>query len=361
MHDLLPYIILKFAVTEDGYLDDKSKNRLIISNEEDFYELDKVRSSCDIIVIGGETLRRDNPRLLIKDQSLKKERLNFLLNSDLDKAVISKSKNLPEESNFFKLGDCQKFVLSNTMPINLYQLALKGYSRIIIEGGAKIIGQVIDQNLFNELQISQSNRKINNDGKSHYKSYVTSEFFENNNHDSMKEFGFIKMKNYFSKNKFGTYLSNNEIYNITSAIDTKFIKICIELSKRCPKSDKAFSVGAVILNEQNKIVSTGYSREIKDTYHAEEVVILKAQKLNEDLSKCRLYTSLEPCGERSSSPNSCCDLIIKNRIPIVIFACPESTKFVNPKGVKILEQNGTKILIYEKFKNEVEKVNKHLY
>ena len=55
-------ITLSFATTADGYLDDDSPRRLMISTPEDWEAVLRLRASHDAILAGAETLRRDNPR-----------------------------------------------------------------------------------------------------------------------------------------------------------------------------------------------------------------------------------------------------------------------------------------------------------
>ena len=56
-------IILSAAVTADGDLDDNTPQRLMISTAADWEAVQQVRASCDAILVGAETLRRDNPAL----------------------------------------------------------------------------------------------------------------------------------------------------------------------------------------------------------------------------------------------------------------------------------------------------------
>jgi len=62
-----PYTLLSCAVSIDGYLDDASPNRLILSGPEDLDEVDALRAAADAILVGAGTIRADNPRLLIRD------------------------------------------------------------------------------------------------------------------------------------------------------------------------------------------------------------------------------------------------------------------------------------------------------
>ncbi|MTE11944.1 RibD family protein [Nocardia aurantiaca] len=60
-----PHVMLSVAVSIDGYIDDAGPERLLLSNAADFDRVDALRADSDAILIGAETLRRDNPRLLV--------------------------------------------------------------------------------------------------------------------------------------------------------------------------------------------------------------------------------------------------------------------------------------------------------
>lgn len=62
-----PYALLSCAVSIDGYLDDASPHRLILSGPEDLDEVDELRATADAILVGAGTVRADNPRLLVRD------------------------------------------------------------------------------------------------------------------------------------------------------------------------------------------------------------------------------------------------------------------------------------------------------
>jgi diaminohydroxyphosphoribosylaminopyrimidine deaminase / 5-amino-6-(5-phosphoribosylamino)uracil reductase len=50
----------------------------------------------------------------------------------------------------------------------------------------------------------------------------------------------------------------------------------VSLSQNCPISIGAYSVGAIITDDNGEILATGYSRETSSDVHAEEVAIVKA-------------------------------------------------------------------------------------
>jgi 5-amino-6-(5-phosphoribosylamino)uracil reductase len=64
-----PYTIVSCAVSLDGCLDDASPQRLILSGPEDLDEVDELRSAADAILVGAGTIRADDPRLLVRDDS----------------------------------------------------------------------------------------------------------------------------------------------------------------------------------------------------------------------------------------------------------------------------------------------------
>lgn len=48
-------MIVSAAMSVDGYLDDASPERLLLSNEADFDRVDDLRAACDAILVGAET------------------------------------------------------------------------------------------------------------------------------------------------------------------------------------------------------------------------------------------------------------------------------------------------------------------
>ncbi len=59
----------------DGYLGSAMPQRLALSNDADFDRVDAVRASCDAIMVGAATVRNDNPRLLVRSQARRDERM----------------------------------------------------------------------------------------------------------------------------------------------------------------------------------------------------------------------------------------------------------------------------------------------
>ena len=58
----------------DGFLDDASEERLVLSNQADFDRVDAVRASVDAIAVGAGTVRADDPGLLVRSEERRAER-----------------------------------------------------------------------------------------------------------------------------------------------------------------------------------------------------------------------------------------------------------------------------------------------
>lgn len=69
-----PYVLLSCAMSVDGYIDDTTPQRLLLSNQADFDRVDQVRAESDAILIGATTLRRDNPRLIVNSAERRRAR-----------------------------------------------------------------------------------------------------------------------------------------------------------------------------------------------------------------------------------------------------------------------------------------------
>jgi diaminohydroxyphosphoribosylaminopyrimidine deaminase / 5-amino-6-(5-phosphoribosylamino)uracil reductase len=121
--------------------------------------------------------------------------------------------------------------------------------------------------------------------------------------------------------------------------DLSWLRQAIELSRQCPPSETAFSVGAVLVSDAGDVISTGYSRELDPKEHAEEVALAKAGD-DPRLARATLYSSLEPCLSRASRPRSCAELIVAAGIPRVVIAWLEPPLFASGGGATMLRGAG---------------------
>ena len=81
------------ALSGDGYMDDRSPRRLILSTPADWREVMRLRAWADAILVGAETVRRDDPSLTVRDEALRRERLAANRLADPAKGLSSKIRN----------------------------------------------------------------------------------------------------------------------------------------------------------------------------------------------------------------------------------------------------------------------------
>jgi diaminohydroxyphosphoribosylaminopyrimidine deaminase/5-amino-6-(5-phosphoribosylamino)uracil reductase len=142
------------------------------------------------------------------------------------------------------------------------------------------------------------------------------------------------------------------------AADRQFLRQAIELSRRCPPSDAAFSVGAVLVDAGGAVLATGYSRECDPRDHAEEAAL--AAVAGRPQPGATIYSSLEPCLRRLSRPRSCCELIVAAGITRVVLAWREPPVFVPGGGSAWLADHGVLVTEVPELAADARAVNAHL-
>jgi diaminohydroxyphosphoribosylaminopyrimidine deaminase/5-amino-6-(5-phosphoribosylamino)uracil reductase len=143
--------------------------------------------------------------------------------------------------------------------------------------------------------------------------------------------------------------------------DVEWMKKTIELAKLCPPAEGAYSVGAIIVdNETGEVIAEGYSRETDDKVHAEESALSKVPE-DPRLKRATIYSSLEPCSQRASRPKPCAQLVLEAGIPRVVVAWREPALFVaNCVGLEQLEEAGVEVVEIPELGEAAKAVNSHL-
>jgi diaminohydroxyphosphoribosylaminopyrimidine deaminase / 5-amino-6-(5-phosphoribosylamino)uracil reductase len=143
--------------------------------------------------------------------------------------------------------------------------------------------------------------------------------------------------------------------------DLKWMRLAIDLSRKCPQSEGAYSVGAVIVNGAGEQISFGYSREFDPHVHAEESAVSKLLTDEPGLKASTIYSTLEPCSQRKSRPRTCTQLILEAGISRVVIAWREPSLFVaDCQGYEILRDAGVVIIELPDLAAEAKAVNAHL-
>lgn len=142
--------------------------------------------------------------------------------------------------------------------------------------------------------------------------------------------------------------------------DLWWLRAAVELSLECPPSATAFSVGAVIVGDDGRVIADGYSRRGDPHEHAEEAALRTLAHDDPRLAGATLYSSLEPCSARSSRPRPCSSLILDTPIPRIVFAWREPGLFVDCEGAERLRAAGRTVVEVPELAPLVREANAHL-
>jgi 5-amino-6-(5-phosphoribosylamino)uracil reductase len=172
-----PYTLLSCCVSIDGYIG-SAASRLLLSNDADFDRVDAVRASCDAILVGAETVRVDNPRLLVRSEARREERAACGLPESPVKVTVTRRAELDVHADFFNVGGAEKIVYCASpraadardrlgrvatvvdagdnveMRTLSTDLAARGVDRLMVEGGGTVHTQFLTDDLVDELQLT---------------------------------------------------------------------------------------------------------------------------------------------------------------------------------------------------------------
>jgi 5-amino-6-(5-phosphoribosylamino)uracil reductase len=96
-----PYVLLSAAMSADGYIDDASSTRLVLSDEADLDRVDELRAGSDAILVGAQTVRADNPRLLVRSSARRQRRVELGSAASPRRVTITRSGRLDPRARFF--------------------------------------------------------------------------------------------------------------------------------------------------------------------------------------------------------------------------------------------------------------------
>ena len=130
-----------------------------------------------------------------------------------------------------------------------------------------------------------------------------------------------------------------------------FLEQALRLTESCP-TVPWYSVGClVVAPDGHTKLSTGFTGERSyapgKLLHAEEVAILKARESGQSLVGATLFSTMEPCSQRSSSKKPCAQLILDSGITCVVYGVKEPLDAelqIHCQGEKLLREGGLEVI-----------------
>ena len=164
----LPFIILKWAQTSDGFIAKSDGSSKWISNDISRTLVHKWRSEELGILVGAKTVNSDNPKLNVRswdgkdpirviiDPNNRSSNKNDILSDTLPTLIYNKKRESKvQNKQFVRLLE---FDLINI----LKDILSRGISSIMVEGGSFTLQSFIENNLWDEARVFVSDGKFKN-------------------------------------------------------------------------------------------------------------------------------------------------------------------------------------------------------
>jgi len=377
----------------DGCLDAPGPERLVLSGHADLDRVDAERSEADAIMVGAGTIRRDNPRLVIRSAGRRASRVGRGLPENPARVTLTASGDLDPSARFFDATSgagpvvyCaapQAPKLQNTLndiapviavppPVELgailADLSRRGVRRLLVEGGARLGREFLANGLVDELALTVAPFFV---GAAAAPRFAGPGVYP---HDparpmhlaEVRQLDDVVLLRYLLGGDGPAARKENRAHQSAgrdavasgspgsiagpgtgaeaTVADQAWLAQAIELSRRCPPSPSAFSVGAVVVAADGTVMATGYSRETGPYAHAEEAALAKIDPADSRLAGATLYSSLEPCRARASRPIPCAELVIATGLRRVVIAWLEPPVFAPGGGAALLREAGITVV-----------------
>lgn len=376
-----PYVLLSVAASIDGHIDDMGPQRLLLSNSADFDRVDQERADSDAVLVGAQTVRRDNPRLVVNSETRRAARIAAGKPEYPLKVTVTESGDLDPELRFWHHGG-DKLVYTTTagahrigtrlhglaevvvlgteldLQLLLDDLGRRGVRRLMAEGGTRIHTGFLATGLADELQLAVAPTLV---GESEAPRLLGPADYPGGPEHRMRlvsvhQIGDIALLRYLTNE---TTSDPGDTLWVTT--DQLWMTQAVELAKRCPPSDAAFSVGAVIVSDGTAIAH-GYSRESHPKVHAEEAALDKLETDDPRLRSATVYSTLEPCAQRATANRlPCAQRLLRAGVSRVVIAWREPATFVtNCTGVEQLREHGVEVVELPEMAQVAMSMNRHL-
>lgn len=334
---------------------------MILSSPEDWRAVHVLRAECDAILVGAQTLRRDNPALVIRDAELRKKRVAEGRRADIMKVTVSGSGDIAPTLRFFTEGEGEKVVFTHgtvshevsevatvvsrpelTATEILNQLRKMNVETLMVEGGSVVLSMFLRERNWDEFRLAvapvivgdERAPRLVHDGEYPPMALVGTE-----------RLGQTAVMHFANRSQ--------------HRVDCHLMERAIRNSAQAPVSPDRYRVGAVVATMDGRLFD-GHTGETSPEMHAEEEAAAKALAAGADLRGATVYSTLEPCSVRKSKSESCAELIIRNGVKRVVYAMREPDLFAICKGGHMLADAGIEVDEAHEYTNDVTRVNSHI-
>ena len=174
-----PFVFINVAVTADGKMDTYERRGAAISSAADKARVDRLRAESDAVMVGGRTLLDEDPKLTVKSEALRAERVVRGLTPNPIKVGIVTKAEIKPDSDFLNFGEARIviFTTNQTSSIKIELLRSRGVDvfvhenprvdlakaletlhelgvkRLMVEGGGTLNFELLRLGLVDELSV----------------------------------------------------------------------------------------------------------------------------------------------------------------------------------------------------------------
>ncbi|CAN5230481.1 bifunctional diaminohydroxyphosphoribosylaminopyrimidine deaminase/5-amino-6-(5-phosphoribosylamino)uracil reductase RibD [soil metagenome] len=188
IRDGRPHVILKLAVSPDGFIAAAGRKPFAVTGEKVRARVHLLRAQCDAVLVGIGTVLADDPELtcrlpgmdacspvrVVLDRALRLPGAARLVHSARAHPLWVITSDLSEAPAAMKLGAAGAQVLRAPVTTSpppgldlkavLKTLAAKGISRLMVEGGAKVASSFVAADLVDEVWLFRGSKVIGEGG-----------------------------------------------------------------------------------------------------------------------------------------------------------------------------------------------------
>ena len=142
----IPFVVAKCGMTLDGRLTRPPGESRWITGTKARSDAQALRAQVDAILVGAETVRKDNPRLTVRTRGALRQPL---------RVVLTRSKNLPASAHLFtdRFAGNTLIYRNQSLAAVLRDLGRKNVTSVMIEGGGDVLSQALDGRTIDKVQI----------------------------------------------------------------------------------------------------------------------------------------------------------------------------------------------------------------
>ena len=152
----LPFVTLKIATSLDGKIATKNFDSKWITGEKAREFSHILRAKNDAIIVGANTVRKDNPSLDC--------RITGLEEYSPKPVIISNKSDFSSDLKLFQNPQNPPIILGGKITDILKKLCADGFNSVLVEGGQNVATQFLVENLVDELVWIRNKKIIGNDG-----------------------------------------------------------------------------------------------------------------------------------------------------------------------------------------------------